>query len=54
MDHGSNRHIAAWETSHVGGHKYATNAIVYRHGDWYPTKCDKCRGKGDALLPDTA
>ncbi|KAJ2631583.1 hypothetical protein H4R22_001875 [Coemansia sp. RSA 1290] len=37
------KHIAAWSTSHIGGHKYAANAIVYPRGDWYGTWCDKCR-----------
>lgn len=25
--------------SHVGGHKYAANVIVYPHGDWYGYIC---------------
>ncbi len=24
-----------WLTSHVGGHKYAGNVIMYPSGDWY-------------------
>ncbi|ORX69701.1 hypothetical protein DL89DRAFT_293317 [Linderina pennispora] len=53
-DHGLGKHVAAWETSHVGGHKYAANAIVYPRGDWYATWCDKCRGEGGAPVADTA
>ncbi|KAJ1943391.1 hypothetical protein FBU59_002926 [Linderina macrospora] len=51
-DNGLGKHVAAWETSHVGGHKYAANAIVYPRGDWYATWCDKCRGEGGAQLAD--
>ncbi|KAI8320841.1 hypothetical protein GQ54DRAFT_242897, partial [Martensiomyces pterosporus] len=40
------KHCAAWSTSHIGGHKYAANAIVYPRGDWYGTWCDRCGGKG--------
>ena len=29
------KRISAWRTSHIGGHKYAANIIVYPHGDWY-------------------
>ncbi|KAJ2008863.1 hypothetical protein GGI04_000910 [Coemansia thaxteri] len=36
------RNLAAWATSHVGGHKFAANAIVYPRGDWYATWCEKC------------
>ncbi|KAJ2548823.1 hypothetical protein EV175_004679 [Coemansia sp. RSA 1933] len=36
------KHLAAWSTSHIGGHKYAANAIVYPRGDWYGTWCDQC------------
>ncbi|KAJ2309612.1 hypothetical protein IWW54_003640, partial [Coemansia sp. RSA 2705] len=39
------RHVAAWSTSHIGGHKYAANAIVYPRGDWYGTWCDRCGGQ---------
>ncbi|KAI9503050.1 Sucraseferredoxin-like protein, partial [Coemansia spiralis] len=31
------KHVAAWSTSHIGGHKFAANAIVYPRGDWYGT-----------------
>ncbi|KAJ1917465.1 hypothetical protein H4219_003208 [Mycoemilia scoparia] len=27
--------VTAWCTSHIGGHKYAANVIVYPEGDWY-------------------
>ncbi|KAJ2609380.1 hypothetical protein H4S08_004075 [Coemansia sp. RSA 1365] len=43
------KHVAAWSTSHIGGHKYAANAIVYPRGDWYGTWCDKCGG--DSATP---
>ncbi|KAJ2160019.1 hypothetical protein GGF46_002581 [Coemansia sp. RSA 552] len=48
---GLGRHIAAWATSHIGGHKYAANAIVYPRGDWYGTWCDKCRGTDECTMP---
>ncbi|KAJ1662485.1 hypothetical protein IW140_005804 [Coemansia sp. RSA 1813] len=41
--HGLGKHVAAWSTSHIGGHKYAANAIIYPRGDWYGTWCDRCR-----------
>ncbi|KAJ2797387.1 hypothetical protein H4R20_005203 [Coemansia guatemalensis] len=43
-ERGLQKHVAAWSTSHIGGHKYAANAIVYPRGDWYGTWCDKCGG----------
>ncbi|KAJ2718139.1 hypothetical protein GGI07_005873 [Coemansia sp. Benny D115] len=50
------KHVAAWSTSHIGGHKYAANAIVYPRGDWYGTWCDRCRGMseedGPSLNPE--
>ncbi|KAJ1822538.1 hypothetical protein LPJ56_000706 [Coemansia sp. RSA 2599] len=50
---GLTRHVAAWSTSHIGGHKYAANAIVYPRGDWYGTWCDRCRGSsGPSLNPE--
>ncbi|KAJ2394069.1 hypothetical protein GGI23_004833 [Coemansia sp. RSA 2559] len=39
---GLGKHLAAWSTSHIGGHKYAANAIIYPRGDWYGTCCDLC------------
>lgn len=27
--------VHLWECSHIGGHKYAGNIIVYPEGDWY-------------------
>lgn len=27
--------VHVWTISHVGGHKWAANALVYPHGDWY-------------------
>ncbi|KAL1917388.1 uncharacterized protein VTP21DRAFT_5044 [Calcarisporiella thermophila] len=27
--------VKVWGVSHIGGHKYAGNAIVYPQGDWY-------------------
>ncbi|KAJ2753100.1 hypothetical protein IWQ56_006651, partial [Coemansia nantahalensis] len=44
---GLDPHVAAWATSHIGGHKYAANAIVYPRGDWYGTWCEKCGGSPD-------
>ncbi|KAJ1674590.1 hypothetical protein EV182_002968 [Spiromyces aspiralis] len=39
---GLGRKVSVWKTSHIGGHKYAANIIVYPRGDWYgglePTK----------------
>ncbi|KAJ2856740.1 hypothetical protein J3B02_001436, partial [Coemansia erecta] len=50
---GLSKHVAAWSTSHIGGHKYAANAIVYPRGDWYGTWCDRCRGSsGPSLNPE--
>ncbi|KAJ2742730.1 hypothetical protein GGI20_004266 [Coemansia sp. BCRC 34301] len=46
------KHMAAWATSHIGGHKFAANAIVYPRGDWYATWCDKCRGSKGAPVAD--
>ncbi|KAJ2905082.1 hypothetical protein GGI21_004212 [Coemansia aciculifera] len=46
------KHMAAWATSHVGGHKYAANVIVYPRGDWYATWCDKCKGSKGTPVAD--
>ncbi|PWN53567.1 Lipoate synthase [Violaceomyces palustris] len=27
--------VKVWPISHVGGHQWAANALVYPHGDWY-------------------
>ncbi|KAJ1939960.1 hypothetical protein GGF37_004182 [Kickxella alabastrina] len=58
-ERGVGKHVAAWETSHVGGHKYAANAIIYPRGDWYGTWCDRCgkgvdgaAGSGDSVVED--
>lgn len=34
LGEGSKR-IHIYGVSHVGGHKWAANALVYPHGDWY-------------------
>ncbi|KAJ2350679.1 hypothetical protein GGF43_004254 [Coemansia sp. RSA 2618] len=47
-ERGLRKHVGAWSTSHIGGHKYAANAIVYPRGDWYGTWCDKCGGGSDS------
>ncbi|KAJ2606796.1 hypothetical protein EV177_005857 [Coemansia sp. RSA 1804] len=44
--------VAAWATSHIGGHKYAANAIVYPRGDWYGTWCARC-GSGSSSGSDS-
>ncbi|KAJ1733908.1 hypothetical protein LPJ61_001341 [Coemansia biformis] len=51
---GLESHVAAWATSHVGGHKYAANAIVYPRGDWYGTWCEKCGGSPNGRAADAA
>ncbi|KAJ2140966.1 hypothetical protein IW136_002430 [Coemansia sp. RSA 678] len=48
------KHIGAWATSHIGGHKYAANAIVYPRGDWYGTWCDKCNTSAEPERRDDA
>ncbi|KAJ2164206.1 hypothetical protein GGF45_006198, partial [Coemansia sp. RSA 551] len=48
------KHIGAWATSHIGGHKYAANAIVYPRGDWYGTWCDKCNTSTEPERRDDA
>ncbi|KAJ2385616.1 hypothetical protein GGI05_004642, partial [Coemansia sp. RSA 2603] len=50
-ERGLSKNVAAWSTSHIGGHKYAANAIVYPRGDWYGTWCDKCRGSSEQCGP---
>jgi hypothetical protein len=27
--------VTVWQTSHVGGHKFAGNILIYPGGDWY-------------------
>ena len=34
-NHRPARRVRVLHTSHVGGHKWAANALVYPHGDWY-------------------
>ncbi|KAJ2639972.1 hypothetical protein GGF44_002626 [Coemansia sp. RSA 1694] len=46
------KHMAAWATSHVGGHKFAANVIVYPRGDWYATWCDRCQGSKGTPVAD--
>ncbi|KAJ2736286.1 hypothetical protein IW152_000846 [Coemansia sp. BCRC 34962] len=46
------QHVAAWATSHIGGHKFAANAIVYPRGDWYATWCERCKGERGAPVAD--
>ncbi|EPQ27838.1 uncharacterized protein PFL1_04583 [Pseudozyma flocculosa PF-1] len=31
----SPKKVKVWPISHVGGHTFAANALVYPHGDWY-------------------
>ncbi|CAO1618972.1 unnamed protein product [Sympodiomycopsis kandeliae] len=31
----SMKSVSVYGISHIGGHKYAANALVYPHGDWY-------------------
>lgn len=50
---GLSRHIGAWSTSHIGGHKYAANAIVYPRGDWYGSYCEQC-GNGLSDIKDAS
>ncbi|KAJ2715335.1 hypothetical protein H4R19_001261 [Coemansia spiralis] len=51
---GLERSVAAWATSHIGGHKYAANAIVYPRGDWYSTWCEKCGSQPSGPATDAA
>ncbi|KAJ1825152.1 hypothetical protein GGH91_000101 [Coemansia sp. RSA 2671] len=46
------KHVAAWATSHIGGHKFAANAIVYPRGDWYATWCERCKGESGTPVAD--
>lgn len=27
--------VRLWESSHIGGHAYAGNVVIYPEGDWY-------------------
>ncbi|PWN98947.1 hypothetical protein FA09DRAFT_317775 [Tilletiopsis washingtonensis] len=35
VEGGATKRVRVWAISHVGGHKWAANAIVQPHGDWY-------------------